>query len=259
MQTFIKPVINSKVTMYMCDNCFNSIDSFLEAIPFERIYLVDCENYGYSFFSGPHDLILYFINNSMEYPYQLAPNEIVVSFEHDECKDALDFAIDTYLGYLIGKLCKSKYDKEVKEFYLISNDKGFSNVSQFWRSLGYQVYSNDNKIDKKAVNTAKVPTMDAKDIQLANKVAATISSTAVKNIYKIDINTINCKQISNLDDNYKTKLQHIYDSWLRSKSKDINTLQKDLKRCLQNLYKRKEILIIASALQIEYINNKLTA
>ena len=28
MQTFIKPVINSKVTMYMCDNCFNSIKTY---------------------------------------------------------------------------------------------------------------------------------------------------------------------------------------------------------------------------------------
>lgn len=257
MQTFIKPVINNKVTMYMCDNCFDSIDSFLDSIPFERIYLVDCENYGYSFFSGPHDLILYFINNSMEYPYQLAPNELIVSFEHNECKDALDFAIDTYLGYLIGKLCKSEYDKEFKEFYLISNDKGFSNASLFWKSLGYQVYSNDGKIEKKTVDIInKVPVMDVENTQPANEAAVNVSSTAAKNIYKIDVNTISCKQISSLDDSYKVKLQHIYDSWLRSKNKDINTLQKDLKRCLKNLYNRKEILIIASVLQTEYINNK---
>lgn len=28
MQTFTKPITNSKVTMYICNNCFNSIKTY---------------------------------------------------------------------------------------------------------------------------------------------------------------------------------------------------------------------------------------
>ena len=69
---------------------------------YDRIYLIDCENVGFSFFTSPNDLVYYFTNESVsELPFQCNENEIHMCLKHTGCKDALDFVIDTYLGYLI--------------------------------------------------------------------------------------------------------------------------------------------------------------
>lgn len=48
-------------------------------------------------------------------------------------KNALDFQLTTHLGYLIGTHLKSS------NFHIISNDKGFDTVCEYWRKEQYFV------------------------------------------------------------------------------------------------------------------------
>lgn len=48
-------------------------------------------------------------------------------------KDALDFQLVSYLGYLIGK------GQSEDEYYIVSNDKGFKSAADFWKSRNVKV------------------------------------------------------------------------------------------------------------------------
>ena len=190
---------------------------------YERIYLIDCENIGYSFYSSPNDLIYYFTNSSVkELPFICNENEIHMCFNHNGCKDALDFILDTYLGYLI-----KKYGENT-EYFIISNDKGYDNISAFWQSLGYKVYTNPHKINK-ALNEANTKNNS--------------------NAKHVDCDEI----IHNLSSQYKTKINNIINSWLMSKAKEKRILLQELNRCLQNTLEKKEIKIICDYYYNNYI------
>lgn len=103
---------------------------------YDRVYVIDCENVGFTFYTSPNDLVYYFTNSSVkELPFICNENEIHMCLNHTGCKDALDFIIDTFLGYLI-----RNYGRNT-EYFIISNDKGYNNVSAFWQGLGYKVYT----------------------------------------------------------------------------------------------------------------------
>lgn len=187
---------------------------------YDRIYLIDCENVGFSFFTSPNDLVYYFTNESVnELPFQCNENEIHMCLKHTGCKDALDFVIDTYLGYLI-----RAYGKNT-EYFIISNDKGYDNVSAFWQQMGYKVYTNPHKIKNKLEdNTSK----KYFDINPANDIDAKIDNIS-KNIF------------DGLSIEYQVKINNIYASWTRSKKKERSVLNKDMTRCLHSIIPKKDI------------------
>lgn len=189
---------------------------------YDRIYLIDCENIGFSFYSSPNDLVIYFTNNSVkELPFICNENEIHMCLNHNGCKDALDFILDTYLGYLV-----RNYGRNT-EYFIISNDRGYDNISAFWQGLGYKVYTNPHNKEK-LLNEANTK----------NKI----------NIKDTTYNEIVCT----LSKDYNKKIENIICSWIRSKKKDKNVLLKDLNRCLHNILTKKEIKVIC---EYHYKNN----
>ena len=62
-------------------------------------------------------------------------------------KNALDFQLTTYLGYLIGTHLKSS------NFHIISNDKGFDAVCEYWRREQYFVDRIGNQQTEATNNT----------------------------------------------------------------------------------------------------------
>ena len=100
-------------------------------------------------------------------------------------KNALDFQLSSYLGYLI-----SKYPKE--KFHVISGDKGYEVLIKFWSNFNNQKInilidtSLNSKIFKKSVIK--------EDLELKDKL--------LKSIYKE-----NTEEILGIIDKYKTKLE----------------------------------------------------
>lgn len=106
----------------------------------KTVYLVDVENVGFKTFDAKDNTIeVYYITPSGKGITELPSNCKLISYKHNGCKDALDFILDTYLGYLI-----ATYQKSV-QYVIISNDKGYENVCGFWLEQGYKVTSSTLK------------------------------------------------------------------------------------------------------------------
>lgn len=106
----------------------------------KHIYLVDCENVGtnYRVLVGNCYQAYYFTSGGRYINFELEPNEFEVHYTHTGCRDALDFVIDTYLGYLLARNPKNKV-----VYHIVSRDTGFDNIAGFWGSLGYCVRRTD--------------------------------------------------------------------------------------------------------------------
>ncbi|MCM1329649.1 MAG: PIN domain-containing protein [Ruminococcus sp.] len=105
------------------------------------VYLVDFENVTSAGISGIQRLteedkvyIFYTVNASnMSFAAHMnllsSPAEVIYYNVTSGGKNALDFQLASFLGYLI---CKG----EDKDFYIISNDKGYDHVKSFWERSG---------------------------------------------------------------------------------------------------------------------------
>ena len=105
------------------------------------VYLVDFENVSSAGISGIQRLtkddkvyIFYTVNASnMSFAAHLnllsSPAEIIYYNVSSGGKNALDFQLSSFLGYLISK-------GEEKSFCIISNDRGFEYVRAFWERSG---------------------------------------------------------------------------------------------------------------------------
>lgn len=103
------------------------------------IYLVDCENQGFPklhhienqnvkviYFTGLRDINMTHFNERTE----------LFRIEHSGKKEAMDKIITTYLGYLI-----SRENTRDTAFIIVSSDKGFLDVINFWQARGIVCYS----------------------------------------------------------------------------------------------------------------------
>lgn len=105
------------------------------------VYLVDFENVTSAGISGIQRLtkedkvyIFYTVNASnMSFAAHMnllsSPAEVIYYNVTSGGKNALDFQLSSFLGYLISK-------GEDKDFYIISNDKGYDHVKNFWERSG---------------------------------------------------------------------------------------------------------------------------
>lgn len=105
------------------------------------VYLIDFENVTSAGISGIQRLtkedkvyIFYTVNASnMSFAAHLnllsSPAEVIYYNVTSGGKNALDFQLASFLGYLISK-------GEDKDFYIISNDKGYDHVKNFWERSG---------------------------------------------------------------------------------------------------------------------------
>jgi hypothetical protein len=176
----------------------------------KKIYLVDVENIGFKTYDSNDDSILvFYITQSSKYSSSLSSNCRIISYQHNGCKDALDFILDTYLGYLI-----ATYGKSV-EYIIESNDKGYENVCGFWLEQGYRVTSTT--------------------LKLINK----LNPKSYKGYVLVRDMTYNdSKRCSN-----------IFRTWLAGSNKDIIRLRENLFHSLNKSgYSKKEIGFIADYL-----------
>ncbi len=110
----------------------------------KKYYFIDYENVHKTGFNGLLNLrsndnvIIFYSGNADKITFNLH-KEIVDSkadityFEVKAGgKNALDFQLSTYLGYLIG-------NKKKARCYIVSNDRGFEFVRDFWKKQGFRI------------------------------------------------------------------------------------------------------------------------
>ena len=109
-----------------------------------EIYLVDVENVGFININSKSKnyKVFYISSSNFKNVNSLPSNCEVINYKHDGCKDALDFILDTYLGYLI-----ATYGKSVN-YHIVSDDRGYENVCGFWLEQGYSVTCNSIGVRK---------------------------------------------------------------------------------------------------------------
>ena len=106
-------------------------------------YLIDYENTKGAGLEGLEELterdtvyLFYSENaNTMTFRMHHRISESPVHFEFLDVgvgsRNALDFQLSTWLGYLI-----NEYWGQKERFYIVSKDKGFGSVCQFWKARG---------------------------------------------------------------------------------------------------------------------------
>jgi len=107
-------------------------------------YLVDYENVHQTGLNGIGELektdnvIIFYSQNADKLPFSLH-NQIIETkakityFEVNTLgKNALDFQLSSYIGYIVGKHSKCIC-------YIISKDSGYENVCNFWRRYGMKI------------------------------------------------------------------------------------------------------------------------
>ena len=102
------------------------------------VYLVDFENVTSEGLSGVDKLgegdkvVLFYSTkaNKISMSIHVEMSRSLASFEYKEVavggKNALDYQLSTYLGYLIGQ-------KEDTNFYIVSRDRGYEYLRDFWK------------------------------------------------------------------------------------------------------------------------------
>lgn len=100
----------------------------------KHIYFVDCENVGKTRLSGkPRGSLVFYFTSGRSRMGGLAEREREVKVQHRNQKNAVDFILDTYIGFMM-----SRFGKSVK-YVIVSNDKGFDLVARFWGDWGFNI------------------------------------------------------------------------------------------------------------------------
>ena len=112
-------------------------------------------------------------------------------------KNALDFQLSSYLGFLISK------GSEKDDFIIISNDKGYDVVAKFWCDKKYKVSRMDVGLTKK-VSTAKSEKSASTTNQKKSKVDKDDVATQGE-VQKVLGKGYNFQAITEIVNQYKTK------------------------------------------------------
>ncbi len=182
----------------------------------KKYYLIDYENVHKTGFNGLLNLnsedsvIIFYSGNADKITFNLHQQIIdskadITYFEVKAGgKNALDFQLSTYLGYLIGNNKKAKY-------YIVSNDKGFEYVRDFWRKHGTKIDIISN-IEQEISVPEKAPPPEEKkknpdddirkvlqDMKLDKESIRFIVDTFNQNINQTNISLPNRKQKINIE------------------------------------------------------------
>lgn len=177
------------------------------------IYLVDCENVGYKTFKSFREdyRVVYFYSQESSNSILLRGIDTAIKVNHDGSKNALDFIIDSYLGYLIAQ------NSRLVNYHIVSEDKGYETVCKYWRDRGYNVTCGALDSDSEPLEIYQCNTGET--------LVSTMSESLIK------------------------KCKNVYKSYNRSKAKDKGNFIIDLSRCLNKYsYSKSQIHIIADYL-----------
>jgi len=138
------------------------------------IYLIDFENVGSNSLLGldrlnEKDRVFIFYSQKAEQvsmdilPIVMKSQTDIKFIKSDKCTPQnIDFRIDTFLGYLIGKQSEG-FETEYGDIYIVSADKGYESVKDFWATFeGHkrdifltgsilESFENQTETDKQAV------------------------------------------------------------------------------------------------------------
>ena len=173
-------------------------------------YLIDFENTkNISSLSdlSDQDTIIFFYSqnaNSLSFDLHIELNKSTANKKYflAQCggKNALDFQLSSYVGYLI-----SAYPNE--KIIIISNDKGFGYLLSFWQEQGFtniEIRKNisENPIDSKDVveNNKNVHSQNPIQTQVE-----TIQDVLKKNIPSLNISINQIVEIEKIVNGFKTK------------------------------------------------------
>ncbi len=117
---------------------------------------------------------------------------------HSGTKNALDFQLTSYLGYLIAKAGKKD------EFFIVANDKGYDVVARFWHDQGVKVSRIEYKEPEKNTSTRKEKTAAKSTSAKTTKVEAKDIATQGE-VQKILGKGYNFQAITEIVNQYKTK------------------------------------------------------
>ena len=93
-------------------------------------------------------------------------------------KNALDFQFASYLGYLVGE------NKKAANYYIVSNDKGFDCLCEYWESIGVSVVRICAQTSVVKPVLKQNPPKTKKEVKKNNKVNNDITLEEVKEIVK---------------------------------------------------------------------------
>jgi hypothetical protein len=139
--------------------------------------------------------------------FRLKKNEYLIICDVSG-KDALDFIIDSFLGFKLNELGK------LNEYVIISKDNGFKNIQRFWGSQGYIVKCVEPIIESESLFLKRPHSI--------NKVKFVNTAHPIYKKYRV------------LPSKLKLKIRNIYTSWFRSRNQDKDTLLKDLQHINMN-------------------------
>lgn len=159
------------------------------------IYLVDCENVGCRYLNirNKTSRVYYFISGGrMSWgSFDLSNrNHSLIIAEHAGGKDALDFCIDGYLGFLI-----CHYGKKVC-YHIVSKDRGFLSMEKFFGGMGYNVCVDTDILQVKwSIETVGISISSLEERKL--KVIYPLSFRLRRKLHNIYINWDKTRKSSN--------------------------------------------------------------
>ena len=120
------------------------------------VFLIDYENLGLEDLNEDDRVLIFYTNNSDNLTFSLMQRlnsaKARIEYVKVNCggKNSLDFQLCSYLGYLIGT-------NSCSCFYIVSRDKGFSSVLNFWseRAAGANIVMFGPSIRSCADNNAE--------------------------------------------------------------------------------------------------------
>lgn len=194
-------------------------------------YLVDTENVGTIWnlllrpLSKQDNLILFYTENSPGISY--FDLDIIMkenkTFELVSCnkgKNALDFQLISYLGYLLKSAAKTEYT-------IISNDTGYDPVIKFWKERGYIV----TRMTVSQLKSKKA--VEGTEQKVENKEVIKRLSDILENKFDIDIERVG----SILCCHSSEKLQQIHGQLAHTFGQTIGSaVYKELKPYLPEIY-----------------------
>lgn len=217
-----------------------------DRMTYKRIYFVDVENIGACIKVDSDDLVYLFTSKKAVYKGVLTNNIQEIFVPHIAKKDALDFVIDSWLGYAM-----MHYGRGV-DYIIKSADTGFEVVAQFWQSKGYSVTVDSSKQlsdseqfrqeveEKKKNNKKKSDNKITKELsQLTNKTDTAKVEVINKNVVILDIG---------LSDTYNVKVTNVYRSWVQSRKKSKPVLYQQLSSVLKRHTTKQDIRFVCEEL-----------
>lgn len=146
------------------------------------IYLVDFENVTSEGLSGVGSLkegdkvILFYSTkaNKISLPIHIEISKSLASFEYKEVlvggKNALDYQLSTYLGFLIGQ-------SEDTHYYIVSKDRGYEYLSNFWKQT---LKDSEEKICIEYISAIKLAKTDKEQLASEEKTEERVEKVTIE-------------------------------------------------------------------------------